>query len=39
VTAAIHTPDGLFLRNGQSIRFALKQETDLFALVRYLGAL
>ncbi len=39
MTAAIHTPDGLFLLNGQSIRFALEQETDPFALVRYLGAL
>lgn len=39
MTAAINTPDGLFLLNGQSIRFALKQEPDPFTLGRYLGAL
>jgi sugar lactone lactonase YvrE len=39
MTGVINTPDGLFLLNGQSIRFALKQETDPFQLVRYLGLL
>lgn len=36
MTDIIHTSDGDYLLNGQAVRFALGQETDPFALVRYL---
>lgn len=39
MTDVISTPDGLFLLNGQSVRFALGSATDPFALVRFVGTL
>lgn len=39
MTDVIHTPNGLYLLNGQAIRFALGQAPDPFALVRFDGAL
>lgn len=37
MTDAIVTPNGLYLVNGQAIRFALDTEPDPFALVRFVG--
>lgn len=37
VTDVVNTPDGLYLLNGQAVRFALGQPTDPFALVRFAG--
>jgi sugar lactone lactonase YvrE len=39
MTDVIATPAGLYLLNGQSVRFALGTATDPFALVRFTGAL
>ena len=39
MTDVINTPKGLYLLNGQSIRFALGTSPDPFALVRFTGAL
>lgn len=39
MTDVVSTPNGLYLLNGQAVRFALGQATDPFALVRYVGAL
>ncbi len=39
MTDVIATPGGLYLLNGQSVRFALGTTPDPFALVRYTGAL
>lgn len=35
MTDLIHTPGGDYLLNGQAVRFALGQDTDPFALVRF----
>lgn len=39
MTDAIVTPVGLYLVNGQAIRFALGTDPDPFALVRFRGSL
>lgn len=39
MTDVISTPDGLYLLNGQSVRFATGGATDPFALVRFTGTL
>ncbi len=39
MTDVISTPGGLYLLNGQAIRFALGSETDPFELKRYTGSL
>ncbi len=39
MTDVVSTPNGLYLLNGQAVRFALGQPTDPFALVRFAGAL
>lgn len=39
MTDAIVTPNGLYLVNGQAIRFALDTDPDPFALVRFVGGL
>ena len=38
MTDVIATPNGLYLSNGQAVRFALGQATDPFALVRFAGS-
>ncbi len=38
MTDVIATPAGLYLLNGQSVRFALKQATDPFAFTKFTGA-
>lgn len=37
MTDVVSTPNGLYLLNGQAIRYALGQSTDPFALVRFTG--
>lgn len=37
ITDVIHTPSGDYLLNGQAVRFALGQDPDPFALVRFAG--
>jgi hypothetical protein len=39
LTDVISTRDGLYVLNGQSVRFALGTTPDPFALVRFVGAL
>lgn len=39
MTDILNTPNGLYLLNGQSVRFALGQTPDPFQLVRFVGAL
>lgn len=39
MTDVVSTPNGLYLLNGQAVRFALGQSTDPFALVKFVGAL
>ncbi len=39
MTDIVSTPNGLYLLNGQSVRFALGQAPDPFQLVRFLGSL
>jgi sugar lactone lactonase YvrE len=39
MTDVVATPNGLYLLNGQSVRFALGQSPDPFALVKFTGAL
>ena len=39
MTDVIATPAGLYLLNGQAVRFALGTATDPFALVRFVGML
>ncbi len=38
MTDVVSTPNGLYLLNGQAIRYALDQPTDPFALVRFAGS-
>jgi hypothetical protein len=39
MTDLVNTPNGLYLLNGQSVRFALGQAPDPFQLVRFTGSL
>jgi sugar lactone lactonase YvrE len=39
MTDVVSTPNGLYLLNGQSVRFALGTTPDPFALVRFVGSL
>lgn len=39
MTDVVATPNGLYLLNGQAVKFALDQDTDPFQLVRFTGAL
>lgn len=39
MTDVVSTPGGLYLLNGQAVRFALMQPTDAFALARFEGEL
>jgi hypothetical protein len=39
MTDIVSTPNGLYLLNGQSVRFALGQAPDPFQLVRFTGSL
>lgn len=39
MTDVIATPDGLYMLNGQAVRFAIGTATDPFALVRFVGTL
>ena len=39
LTDVVATPGGLFLLNGQSLRFALGQDPDPFALTRFTGSI
>lgn len=39
MTDVLSTPNGLYLLNGQAVRYALDQDPDPFALTRFVGAL
>ncbi len=39
MTDVVTTPNGLYLLNGQAVRYALEQEPDPFKLVRFVGGL
>jgi hypothetical protein len=39
LTDVVSTPNGLYLLNGQSVRYALGTTPDPFTLVRFLGTL